>query len=336
MLPKIDYCPGTLELDYDTYSPRCKAEMFGSRSKQISHILPFAPPNLDPQFEPIFQENRQRISISGVQEKYSMALVKNQLKLVNNKGQYILKPIPNDLLNRDYIPANEHITMKVAKQVFGIGTAANAMIFFSEGTPAYITRRFDYKPDGTKYNVEDFATLLGKSEEQEGAAFKYNASYEEIGLLIKRYVPSSTVAMEKYFLLVVFNYLISNGDAHLKNFSVIESPDGDYVLAPAYDMLCTRLHIDDSDLALHGGLYEGDIDSPSYQRFGVYTYDNFIELANRLSIPSSRSIKMLQHILQNISRVAPYIQRSFLSAELKVAYLKHLVEKERRLQMRGD
>jgi len=50
-------------------------------------------------------------------------------------------------------------------------------------------------------------------------------------------------------LWLIFNYLISNGDAHLKNFSVIDyEQNGIYQLAPAYDLLCTKLHIDDGDL----------------------------------------------------------------------------------------
>jgi serine/threonine-protein kinase HipA len=222
--------------------------------------------------------------------------------------------------------------MQVAKQVFGIETAANAMIFFNDGTPAYLTRRFDYKPDGTKYQVEDFATLLRKTEEQEGANYKYNASYEDIGRLIKKYIPAAAIAMEKYFRLVVFNYLFSNGDAHLKNFSVIESPDGDYVLAPAYDLMCTRLHIDDSDLGLQEGLYKGDTDSSSYSRFGIYTYDNFIEFAERLAIPHRRSSKIIDQMLQKIPNVEPLVHRSFLPDELKVQYMSHLIEKEKRFK----
>ena len=81
------------------------------------------------------------------------------------------------------------------------------MIFFDDGSPAYITRRFDYKPDGTKYQIEDFATLLRKSPEREGDDFKYNASYADIASLIKKYVPAATVELINFFRIVVFNYL---------------------------------------------------------------------------------------------------------------------------------
>jgi serine/threonine-protein kinase HipA len=41
------------------------------------------------------------------------------------------------------MPANEHLTMQIARQVYGIETAENALIFFKNGAQAYITRRFD-------------------------------------------------------------------------------------------------------------------------------------------------------------------------------------------------
>jgi serine/threonine-protein kinase HipA len=55
--------------------------------------------------------------------------------------------------------------MQIAKQVYGINTAENAMIFFKDGTPAYITRRFDVKKEGEKWGKEDFASLSGKTKE---------------------------------------------------------------------------------------------------------------------------------------------------------------------------
>ncbi len=53
---------------------------------------------------------------------------------------------------------------------------------------------------------------------------------------------------------VDFNYLFSNGDAHLKNFSLIETSMGDFKLSPAYDLLNSGIHIEDRDFALDDGL----------------------------------------------------------------------------------
>ena len=174
----------------------------------------------------------------------SFVLEKNILRLTKEEeqGTYILKPIPRDLKKIDQVPANEHLTMQIAKQVYGLNTAENAMVFFKNGSPAYITKRFDIKTDGSKWGKEDFATLAGKTNENAGPNFKYDFSYEEAGLLIQKYVSAWRVEIEKYFSLVLFNFLFSNGDAHLKNFSLLESSKGDYLLSPFYDLLNTKFH----------------------------------------------------------------------------------------------
>src|SRR5688500_8032531 len=140
-LKEIKQCPGTLADGFDTYSPLCLKNMFNK--KKVSHILPYEAPRNE-EVEEQFIENRKRISLSGVQEKLSMILEKNQLRLTHpgEQGTYILKPIPRDLKKVDQVPANEHLTMQIARQIYGIKTAENALIFFQDGTPAYLTKRF--------------------------------------------------------------------------------------------------------------------------------------------------------------------------------------------------
>ena len=236
-LDEIKYCPGTLASGHTTYSRGCLKNMFSG--KKVNHVLPYEHPQQSEDVAGQFMENRKHISISGVQEKLSFILDKNILRLTKEgeQGTYILKPIPRDLKQVDQLPANEHLTMQIAKQVYGINTAENAMIFFRNGAPAYITKRFDVKNDGGKWGKEDFASLAGKTNDNAGVNFKYEYSYEEVGMLIQKFVPAWRVEIEKYFSLVVFNFLFSNGDAHIKNFSLLESSKGDYLLSPAYDLI---------------------------------------------------------------------------------------------------
>ena len=83
------------------------------------------------------------------------------------------------------------------------------LVFFKNGSPAYITKRFDVQNNGDKWGNEDFATLAGKTKDNSGPNFKYDFSYEEAGLLIQRFVPAWRIEIEKYFSLVVFNFLFS-------------------------------------------------------------------------------------------------------------------------------
>ena len=250
----INICPGTLAIGHDTYSNTCRRRMFGGR--KVHHVLPYmSPANVDDN-DMLFIENQNRISISGVQEKFSILLDKNKLRLIGEgeRGKYILKPISNFGKNLDQMPANEHLTMQIARQVFRIETAENALIFFKDGTPAYITKRFDVMNDGSKLAVEDFASLAGRAPQTHGSNYKYSGNYLEMFDLMKKYLPAFRLEVPKLFMVLVFNYLFSNGDAHFKNFSIIETPLGDFRLSPAYDLLNTRIHVSDSEFALEDGL----------------------------------------------------------------------------------
>ncbi|MEO6127724.1 MAG: HipA domain-containing protein [Ferruginibacter sp.] len=318
---QIKSCPGSLAESFTTYSPAFLRRMFDN--KQVSHILPYDAPQINEEDGQKFMENRKRISISGVQEKMSLILSKNKLRLTQEgeQGTFILKPIPRDLKKVDQVPANEHLTMQIASQVYGINTAENGMIFFKNGLPAYITRRFDVKADGLKWGKEDFATLAGRSRDNAGADFKYSYSYEEAAALIRQFVPAWRVEIEKYFVLVVFNYLFSNGDAHLKNFSLLESATGDYFLSPAYDLLNTRLHVDDTDFALDKGLFTDDFASEIFKKTHHRGKLDFEEFARRIGVQKDRQEKLLEPFLLKQDKVEILTNRSFLSAPNKKGYL---------------
>jgi serine/threonine-protein kinase HipA len=335
-LQEIKYCPSTLMPGFTTYSPSGQQALFGSRSKKVSHILPFGPPGKNSELTQEYNEKRKHISISGVQEKYYLRLEKNRLFLTDIGGTHILKPVPMERLDRvTDLPANEHVSMQIARQVFGIKTAACGMIFFDDGSPAYITRRFDYRPDGTgKYQVEDFASLLTKTPEREGIDFKYNATYLDIAKQIKQQAAAAPVVLLEFFRLLVFNYLIANGDAHLKNFSLMETEQGDYILSPAYDLLCTALHIDDSRLALHGGLYEGDYNEKAYLNFGTYTRTSFIIFAEKAGINPALAGTVVDELMRGTLKAMELVERSFLSDEAKKKYIETLGDRHRILGLR--
>ena len=318
---ELKYCPGTLSEDFSSYSPGCLRNLFNG--KKVSHVLPYDQPQQNEDVAELFMENRRRISISGVQEKLSFVLEKNVLRLTHEgeQGTYILKPIPRDLKKVDQVPANEHLTMQIAKQVFGINTAENAMIFFKNGTPAYITKRFDVKDDGGKWGKEDFATLAGRTNDNAGPNFKYEFSYEEAGLLIQKHVSAWRVEIEKYFSVVLFNFLFSNGDAHLKNFSLLESSMGDYLLSPIYDLLNTKMHVDDSDFALDHGLFADNFKSEEYKKNNHPSKADFTEFAKRIGVSENRIEKIMLPYFEKNQLIETLIGRSFLSEANKRGYL---------------
>lgn len=298
-------------------------------------MLPFDTPkanNLE-----MFQEKTKRLSISGVQLKYSLKLEGKELELTEIDGRYILKPIPpsTHLIDREQAPENEHLTMQIAARLFSISTAANGLIYFKDGAPAYLTRRFDVRAAGSKYQQEDMAQLSGRSQNTHGEHFKYDGTYEEIGRLIEKYVAAYQPALEQFFRLVVFNYLFSNGDAHLKNFSLIQTDMGDYTLSPAYDLMCTVLHTPlESDTALE--LYKDSMDSPFYNIFGHYGQADFRTLADKVGIIPLRRDRILTQLLSATEQVLRMVQESALSDETKRKYTDAYLDKVNRMGMTKD
>lgn len=331
MTLELKYCPSTLAKGFNTYSPSALRKLFDG--KKVSHILPYDAPEKNEIDTQQFLDNRKRISISGVQEKLSLILEKNKLRLTKEgeRGTHILKPIPRDLKKVNLVPANEHLTMQIAGQVYGINIAACGMIFFKSGEPAYITRRFDVKTDGSKKGKEDFATLAGKTSLNSGGNFKYSYSYEEMGYLIQKYIPAWRVEMDKYFSLILFNYLFSNGDAHLKNFSLLENDNGDYFLSPAYDLLNTRIHADDSDFALDKGLFADNYKSETFKNTMHPGKTDFIEFARRIGIEVTRAEKLIVPFLTRQEKVEMLIARAFLPEQNKRGYLLEYNNRRNRL-----
>jgi serine/threonine-protein kinase HipA len=297
---------------------------------RTSPVLPFETPKDENLIS--FQEHSKRLSISGVQLKYSLRLDNKKLVLTEKGGEYILKPIPpaQQLLYVDQVPENEHLTMQIAKQIFNIPTAENVLIHFQDGTPAYLIKRFDIATDGSRYLQEDFAQLTSRTSKTHGETFKYQGTYEEIGKLIQKFVPASVIAAERFFHQVVFNYVFSNGDAHLKNFSLYRTQEGEYQLTPAYDLLTTVIHSPmEPDTALD--LYEGDLQSEFYSHYGFYGRPNFLELAKRLLIKPSRAERILDSYPAAFEKVKVMVANSFLNHPIKEIYINNIIDKMGRL-----
>lgn len=326
----INVCPGTLISGYDTYSPTCLRKVFDG--KKVSHIMDFS--YYDSPESLISSINR--ISISGVQEKLSAIIKKGKIIITpeGESGRYIIKPIPDykHLRFRNNIPANEHLTMQIASQVYKIKTAENAMVFFSDGQPAYITKRFDYATDGSKIRQDDFASIAGKTERNNGKDFKYTGNYEDIARLLRQNVSAWQVEMTKYFTLVLFNYLFSNGDAHLKNFSLQETTDGDYVLTPAYDLMNTSIHVNDEDFALQGGLIPKADYSDVYTQTNHPCKDDFITFGTRLGVLQSKLTSIINLFSTEQPKVYELIENSFLDEKVKRMYRQSYIERLHRFQ----
>lgn len=175
------------------------------------------------------QEMAGRMSISGVQPKLSMSRRGSRLIPVMAGGQFILKPQTERF---PLLPQNENVCMNIAG-LLEIETPPHGLFDLLDGSPAYLVRRFDRTTNGDKLRCEDFAQILGEDD-------KYTGSMERIGKRIRELSEVPGLDAQLFFERVLLNFLLGNGDAHLKNFSMLETDGGGLRLSPAYDMVCSK------------------------------------------------------------------------------------------------
>lgn len=264
----------------------------------------------------------RRLSISGVQEKVQLKRVRGGYEVVSHGGDAILKPAPRNtaaLFPFD-VPVNENLTMRIASRHFGIRTAENELVSFSDGELAYLTRRFDRR-NGTPIRQEDFCQLSGRTRETHGENYKYDSSYEELASLMRAFCPSAAVENPKVFKIVMFNYAFGNADAHLKNFSLYESPQGDYVLAPAYDLLNTYLHFPGDPSATGLEFFADGHFTPRYEELGFHSSADFIELGASYGVDADEVRALVALFWEKSEKVDAEVSASRLSEKAKERYL---------------
>lgn len=315
----LTVCPSILQEGYDTYSPVARRTLFDGHA--VSHIFSEASPDTGTVEANEAVKSVGRISLSGAQPKFSIVVDDDKLRYIREgeQGTFILKPRPTayQIINKDFCVANEHVTMQIASQVYGIETAANALCFFDDGTPAYITRRFDVHSKG-KYKQEDFAALLGYTKDNAGSNYKYDkASYEECAEVIHRYVKATLIDIRRFFRIILFNFVTLNDDAHLKNFSLIER-NGEYRLSPAYDLINTSLQLMNPHIfALDKGLFK---EGMAFSDTHTISRSDFEEFGKRIGLP----IKVIKQEIDMFAAEQPLVKellgRSFLSPSLQKQY----------------
>lgn len=180
--------------------------------------------------------------ISGVQPKVLVRDEKTPDKFAHHGATHIVKAF--DTGEYPELAANEMICTHGAAAA-GIRTSR---VQLSENRLFLVVDRFDLTAQGIYLGIEDFCVLNGRR-----AHGRYDGSYEGIAKRISDFVSPSALAQarEQFALMVAYACAIENGDAHLKNFSVLyANPDSEVCLAPAYDIVSTTPYLPRDTLAL--------------------------------------------------------------------------------------
>lgn len=279
--------------------------------------------------------NVGKVSISGAQEKVFAVREGECFRLAYEREQstFIVKPRPNNpaLMNQSEMPQNEYLTMQIANRVYGIETAEIGMIRLKDKRLAYIVKRFDVTDTG-KLLQEDICSLLGRSAQTHGGDYKYKGSYLEIAEVLRNTLQAWRFEMPKFFSLVLFNYLFANGDAHMKNFSVLRTREGEYKLTPAYDLLNTSLHINDSDFALDAGLgLSVQESSDVFDRTNHPNALDFKVFGVRCGLTERQVSRILDDYCMKQPLVYELCESSLLSKKCKRMYMRSYEERLARL-----
>ena len=261
------------------------------------------------------------LSVSGAQPKLGVCQKNGQLHIAEpgEQSTHILKPCAGSrfTLNHD-MPANELFCMNMAASLFKIPAAPATLCFFSDGVPAYLTRRFDLLPDGCKRHVEDIASL-SETEVQGDSLKKYQGSYEQLAAIIAETSDAPLLDLRTFFRLVLANYLLCNGDAHAKNFSMMDNDDGAWRLAPAYDILNTRLHVADSTFAMGAGLFA---DGRECHKRGMK--EHFAEWAVCIGLNAKYAAKEINKMTATLPKLLVHLQKSHLSQKAQNVFRYHV------------
>lgn len=215
--------------------------------------------------------------LPGVQDKVSSKMLNARARMAN--VDYILKFNPSEV---PHAVENEAFFLGLAKRC-GIKTSEFKVLRDINGVAALRLQRFDriaLRHGKLRLAVEDGCQALDLYP-----ANKYQVDFLELARELISHCPSKVLAAKNLFSQIVFDWLIGNGDAHAKDFSIIESRVGDWEVAPAYDLICTRFY-DDRDMALElMGKKSG------------WSRELLLRAAKELALPIGAAEKVINHQL---------------------------------------
>jgi len=195
-------------------------------------------PKNDMLFNELVEKFALNSALSGVQPKV-LASIENKATL--KFEDYIVKSWGDDYKE---LALNEYYCMSVVKQA----NIPTPKFYISDDDKLFIMKRFDKRDDGKYLGFEDMCVLLAKQRDD-----KYEGTYEQITKVIKTYVSNKNKkkALFNFYKMTIINFLLKNGDAHLKNFGLIYDGVENIDLAYAYDVVNTTIYIKNDIPALH-------------------------------------------------------------------------------------
>ena len=190
-----------------------------------------------------------KFSLAGIQLKFSMKEKDGRYNLSKDGklGDWIIKTPSSKFKN---LPLNEYTAMSLAAMV-GVDIPEIKLVDLDkldnlpqinlpDEKQAFAIKRFD-RSGNERIHMEDFAQVLVKYSHE-----KYDsANYEQIGRVINEYSGDSLTDVQQLARRLLVNILLANGDAHLKNWSLLYKDQRTPRISPAYDIVTTSVYSED-------------------------------------------------------------------------------------------
>ncbi len=263
-----------------------------------------------------------RISLAGAQDKAALCLIDDQICLPagDSPSTHILKPPIAQLKGS---VENEYFCLKLAEAI-GI-PAAKVQIRRAKDVTYLLVERYDRtyldQHHVKRIHQEDFcqatATVsTSKYQTDGGPTLKkcFDLLYETV---------SPAVSRTHLIDLVIFNYLVGNADAHAKNFAFLYFDDGTAKLAPAYDILCTRIYRDTTNrmaMAIGEEYVFDNVRKSNWEKFcrqNRISFSGFrdrcaeiIEAINKASADTQNMLSHTGFSSPTVSQIVDYTQTS--------------------------
>ena len=237
-----------------------------------------------------------RISGAGAQDKL-IACVKGGRVLLPLNGTPSTHIIKTEMRNYPGSVENEWYAMSLASAC-GL-SAAESEIAVIGGKRRFVSTRYDRSPfEGVvrRLHQEDFCQMLGIDPRRKYEALGGPGVVSSFRLLRELSVSASD-ALE-FIDRLIFNFLVGNGDAHGKNFSVLYN-GGVAELAPMYDVMCTTVYPE------VGRRMAMKIDDE--YAFKWITPGKFVRMAMKIGVSEKVMLREIAKMSRRVERTAPIV-----------------------------
>jgi serine/threonine-protein kinase HipA len=253
----------------------------------------------------------QRTALPGVQDKTSAAMI--NLPVARAGERYILKLNPLD--EHPHLVENEGFFLEAAR-ASGLTVPPHDLVSDRNGAAGLLVRRFDRTT--VEGELHALAVEDGCQAADRPPADKYLLSADRTFAGLTAVCDAPALAGRELIRQLAFAYLTGNGDAHAKNFSVLQDPSGEWTVSPVYDVPCSHVYGDTTMALSIGGRSGAD-----------YGADDFVRLGETLGVPQRATLRALTEIADRADRwLANLDQLPFDRG--KISKLRRVIEHRRR------